>query len=588
MNLLGDDTRLAPNQYKIGFNITNRFDELDLVPSSVEDKSIPQGIKQGIITFGNYIIAFVSGMAFYKFYSDIGWQVIPGFNMSQTAPKYWFIAVPVSTTNYLRLAATATISSQAFSSQNGVINVLQVAGASGGNLPGLLVQDNINQPQFIFLDSDGTPVVRTTQSYSQWSITFTDATNTVIAPNGDQREYVPIGNCMAWDNGVLYIVSQDFSQIYRSVSGRPLDFVVNVVNNLVTSNPYTMLPGGDATTTSYSVGVGGISAIREISSGGIYVSASGANFAVTQNKTPGAPTEFGEYTFIRTFLFNAFCLSERAILDDDGDTRFIDLTGIRSFNAVEQQQNEGRNSVFSSQIQAALSNITATEIIVPITQNSINSAILFDNYELFSVDTIFGPAIAKYDGVNQCWTSFDLGQTGGKRVKQFAALQINVLALFAITEDDKFYQLYGSTTNFDTGIVRTVGVCSSLLYLNTEIKMNNPEYEIKPTNARAVVNKITESCKVSFNLFVNNRQSAVSQQTKSITYSKPVIVLTDPYALPDVNTQLSNAYFNLSGAEQGWKMFGVYSWNDGVITQFSYELQDVTPQNPLSSQENVV
>ena len=97
---------------------------------------------------------------------------------------------------------------------------------------------------------------------------------------------------MAWSNGILYIVSQDFNTINRSVNGRPLDFVINVVNTLATNAPYTQIPGGDATTTNYSVGVGGITCIRSLSTGGIFVSASGANFAVTLNQTPNAPTIF--------------------------------------------------------------------------------------------------------------------------------------------------------------------------------------------------------------------------------------------------------------------------------------------------------
>ena len=148
-----------------------------------------------------------------------------------------------------------------------------------------------------------------------------------------------------WTNGILFIVSSDTNTIYRSVSGRPLDFVVNVTNLLVATQTtvivnnksmtaYWQYGGGDATTTSYAVGVGGISCIRSLSTGGIFVSASNATFAVTLNQTPNAPMIFGEYTFNRAFLFNATCLSDRVIFDTIGDTRFIELTGIRSFNAV--------------------------------------------------------------------------------------------------------------------------------------------------------------------------------------------------------------------------------------------------------------
>lgn len=578
MSLLGDDTRLQPNQYRIGFNLTNRYDELDLIASSIKDTGAPKGIKQELTTFGNYEILFVAGNAYYKLYSDVSWTVIPAFKMSTTAKRYWTCAVPVSLTNYVRYAATGTISTQTSASASGPINTVQVAGASGGNLPGLLVQDNINQPLFIFLDVNGLPQVRTTQTFDEWSIQFTDGTGAVIVDGGDNREYVPVGNCMVWNNGILYVTSQDLNFIYHSVSGRPLDFVVNVTNLLPQASDYTLTGGGDATTTAYSVGVGGISCIRQLSSGEIFVSASGANFSVTENMTQNAPLQFGEYTYIRTFLFSSFCLSDRAIIDSVGDTRFIDLSGIRSFNAVQQLQNEGRNSVFSNTIQGALNGI--------IQDATVTAAGYFDNYELYSVITIFGAAIVKYDTVNGCWTSFDIAQVPGKRIKKFAPLQINVLALFCITEDDEVYQLYASPTLVDTAVVRTVGVCANLLYANVDIKMNNPKSEVKPLKFRTILNKLTEDAIVSMSLFVNNRL-CFPTLTKTVTYEAPVTDYSDPYTLPDVNTMLANILFPLPNAKQGWKAFVQLSWSAGVITQYSMELENLTPQNPPNSQTSV-
>src|SRR5208282_1327505 len=81
MNLLGDDSRLQSNQYRIGFNLTNRYDELDLIPSSIEDPSTPTGVKQALVTFGNYLILFCSGRCYYRYYDEVGWIVIPAFQM---------------------------------------------------------------------------------------------------------------------------------------------------------------------------------------------------------------------------------------------------------------------------------------------------------------------------------------------------------------------------------------------------------------------------------------------------------------------------------------------------------------------------
>ena len=61
MNLLLDDTRLDTTQYRVGFDLTNRYDVLDPVLGSALDPAAPQGLKQELVTFGNYIILFVAG-----------------------------------------------------------------------------------------------------------------------------------------------------------------------------------------------------------------------------------------------------------------------------------------------------------------------------------------------------------------------------------------------------------------------------------------------------------------------------------------------------------------------------------------------
>ena len=60
MNILEDDTRLNPTEYRLGMNLRNRFGKLIPVPNGVEDVAVPIGIKQEIRTFGNYLILFVA------------------------------------------------------------------------------------------------------------------------------------------------------------------------------------------------------------------------------------------------------------------------------------------------------------------------------------------------------------------------------------------------------------------------------------------------------------------------------------------------------------------------------------------------
>lgn len=613
MNLLVDDTRLPVvvgyklgdnpykigyNQYRLGVNVRNRYDVLQPILQSKIDPAAPVGIKQELVTFGNFVILFVAGLAYYRLYTDTGWKQIAGFSMSPDAPRFWTCFIPVGTTNYVRIAATGTTNLTAnFNPSNsaGGIQLNNVAGASAGNLSGLLVQDNINQPQFIFLDVNGNVICRTTQTFPQWQITYTDATNVIVATNADGqpldfREYVPIGNVMTWENGVLYIASQDTNYIYRSVSGRPLDFVINVSNLLavnatpfnntyidpITGQPstntypaFTQIGGGDATTTSYSVGVGGIVCLRPIASGGILVAASNANFAVTQNMTQNAPTLFGEYTFIRTFLFNATCLSDRTIIDSLGDTKFISLTGIRSFNAVEQEENEGRNSQFSATIQAAFGQDNN-----PLIQDAtLSAAILYNNYELYAVNTIFGAAIAVYDTILECWTGFDIGQTLTSKIKIMAKIELTIQRLYAVDSNDNLYELYGGTED-------------AIAYVRLGAAASEPKNNHKLNDIRCVVNDITEDCTISAIAFTDNRLSEKTAQTKIIEYVPPPIPYTGVINMPDINTQCQPVYFTYPNSIQGWKTFALISWTNGNLTSVSMSMTDTTPMNPLMGQAN--
>jgi hypothetical protein len=170
MNLLADDTRLDSTQYRLGVNITNRFDELDLILSSVLDESAPTGRKQGLVSIGNYLVLFNAGKAYYRAYNQVGWFLIDGFDMDLNARRYWFCAVPLATTNYLRYAVRSVVGPESTTlDPRAGINLSFAAGSLGGNLPGLLVQDNINQPLFIFLDADGKPTVRRTKRFDEWS-----------------------------------------------------------------------------------------------------------------------------------------------------------------------------------------------------------------------------------------------------------------------------------------------------------------------------------------------------------------------------------------------------------------------------------
>lgn len=572
LNLLLDDTRLpvsfkykegdtpydiSYNQYRIGLNMRSRFDVCTPVQSSITDLNAPSGIKQAIVTFGNYIIVFIAGSAYYRLNTQSGWNLIPNFSMSKTAVRYWTVAIPLSVTNYGRVATAPTGSTVGANANLPILQVNQLNLIAGefANVPGLLVQDGINQPCFLYIDQNGVVTSRTTQTYAQWSFPLDHTTLQLTGP--DNREYVPIGTYMEWFNGILFIVDANYNYIYRSVSGRPLDFVVNVdqFGN----------KGGDATTTSYSVGVSGITAMRLMSANSLFIAAGGsACFLITLNQTPNAPTIFGEYTFNRTLIFNASCVTERGIIDILGDTVFIDTNGLRSFNAVEQQQNEGRNSIFSSTIQSLFTNVQQ--------QANLCAAVNFDNYAIFSVNTTLGYVLVVYDTINNCYSSLDTTQIGNHAVKQFATITISYLQLYCITDDDRVVQLYGSSTATDSPTIR-LGAIST----------QEPKKEIQIVNVRAIMTNITQNITVTCSLFVNNRYE--SAYITKINYKAAIPAYSGTSVGTDVGTQTNNILFSFPNAGQGWKAFIVLSWTGGAsLASVGIMTTDVTPMQPLLTQ----
>ena len=584
INLLLDDTRLPAsfkykegdtpydityNQYRLGVNTRTRFDICSPIQSSFVDILAPAGVKQAVLTFGNYVILFVAGTAWYQLNGTIGWNQINGFSMDKTAPRYWACAVPLTTTNYGRLAnpVSATI---AVPSASGGINQIQTNLIAGtfGTTPGLLVQDGINQPQFIYIDANGQVQCRITQTYDEWTYTIDSSYNVTV----NKREYVPIGTFMEWYNGILFIVDTNFQYIYRSVSGRPLDFVINVDMN--------GQKGGDASTTSYSVGVSGITAMRAMPGNSLFVAAGGAStFLITLNQTPNAPTIFGEYTFNRQILFNANCITERGIIDisgspsspNAGDTVFIDANGLRSFNAILALQNEGRNSIFSATVSGLFTGITNSTTITSSTGYGWAAAITFDNYAIFSVNTVYGYVLVVYDTINNVYQSIDTLQLGNHAVKQFAAITIAKLALYAITDDDRFVQLY-IANSFDPSTIRLGAVSSQ-----------DPKKELKVINVRAIFSNIETDASYTCSIFVNNRLSQTT--TVKLGYAKP----TNPYSgVPigaDIDTQTNSILFSFPNSGQGWKAFAVISWTGTAsLVTTSITTEDVIPMQPGMTQ----
>lgn len=520
MNQLVEPWDLADNEYVYAHNVRNRRNSLVPVKTHVE-VSAPAGVKQGLYVFGDYLVLFVAGSAYYRELAVNTWTQIADFAMDAETDRIYCCAVPASTMNFQRKAISASDTQSGANINSGV--------TYNGAEAGLVVQDGTSQPWLIYVDAGGLSA-RVTKTYSEW--TNTDSTS-------DTREYVPVGSLMLFFDGVLYVVNR--SKIYRSITGRPLDFVVNIDTS---GNK-----GGDADSIAYSLSNADITAIHQLNTESFFVSTLDGNcYAVTPTRTV---TIFGEPTFIRTYLFAASCINQFSFVDILGDFGFIDPEGLRSFNAVLQQQNEGRNSVFSAQVGRAFERIRQ--------DTRWCAAVVFDNYAIFSVRTAYGNNFVVYDTLYRKFVSFDHSAFGW--TKQFAAVSTNVKRLFAITDADKLIECYGGTT-YAPATVRTRAWL-----------VDDNGVEVKTESLRATFKKGLTGGEATASIFVDGAKRPATDG-RNITRDLPdgdsgLLYSVNYPATWQYKRRLTNITFAFGGGV-GSTVEYLITWSgDSVLTRFT-------------------
>lgn len=517
MNLFGELSNISDTEYGPAFNVRNRKGSLEAVKNYLTDANAPAGLKQGIVGFSNYIVIFVAGRAWYREKNATTWTRIADFQLSTTANMIYTCEVPESTFDFERsLESDDNVSGTQL---NRTLNIGITL--SDGNPAGLVCQDGTNQPWLIL--SDGT--ARKLQNYDEWTITA--------------REYVPIGTNMCFSSGILFVTNGSF--ILRSVTGRPLDFMVNVDQD---GNK-----GGDAYTIAYAVSGENVTCILEITDGYIFV---GGALNCHVIKFNFEDTIFDEPKFIKSKtigagILNQFSFVDITLLDSNspiGDYGFIDANGLRSFNAVIQQKNEGQNSVFSAGINTILEHLL---------QNPNECCtVSFNNYSLFQVYTKYGYAIVVYDQTLQKWAGID--SFLATPVKQFAIVaEQDAQRLFAITA---------------TAVVELYSPDSTQYALASmhapEFITGNPKEETKLRDVRCVFNHNAIDSTAKVTSFVNDcRRKLVIAKLKSEATGIPYPV--DYPVQFGLQTRTSNTLFQFSEkAETGWRSSCVVSWSNSA------------------------
>jgi hypothetical protein len=496
MNLFDSELKLAANEYALAYNVRIRSGELQACQGPVEDTDAPRGLKQGLYGFDRYVILFNNGAAWYRdIVADGDWTQIDGFAMNTTVTRIYAEAVPAATSKMERALQDADRVDGSSAESNVNLKPISIY----GTLAGLVCQDGTTQPWLI----NALGEARQTQKYTDWT--------------KQTREYVPIGKQMRYVNGILFVVSPDGVTLLRSVTNRPLDFVVNIT---ISGDK-----GGDASTTSYNVGVNPITCLAGLNSGELFVGTSQSCHPVEFNYEK---TIFAEPTFLNRRSFAAGVVNHFSFIDILSDYTFIDYDGMRSFNAISSLENEGRNSIFSSRISKAFSGIKQGEL--------TTAAVVFDNYSIFAVTTIYGNVLAIYDNTRLTWVCFDnLGISNP--IKQFAvANQSTAPILYAITAD-KVYKLYSSPSELEAQV-----------YLKA-LTSGKPSSSVKLDRFWAVMDGATTAADISVTEIVNNVEKS--------TVERP----------SPVGGKCDSVHFNfISKAHQGWKVQPKLTWqNEGKI-----------------------
>jgi len=409
MNSQPDPTKISfENSYYLGVNIRTRANKCSPVqaPLDITD-GLPLGGKiQGVYTFDRTLLAFVDGGAFYKLSETTGWVQVSGFAMSSTVDEIDCALVPASTVNFKRTALSTTTQTD---------NAVVLTNPINASPQVLICMDGETQPRVIFPDS----TTRLVQTYAQWT--------------QDNPEYVPIARFPLYANGILYCVGKDlagnWTQIYHSVTGQPLNFVI-LVNKAGDKISGSEVEGG-APVLSWRASFSSTTAvsISGAAPGAFVLSTLNASWLVVPNYTS---TIAAEPTADYTYLFDVGAVGKNSIVDVLGDTTIVCRSGVRSFNGISTLKWQGKNAPFSQPVNNFIS----------AQEQTVTATISFDDYAFYALSTKYGAGILVYDFLQQAFVSIDI-YNGVGLIKQFAKVQSGVSeVLYFYTTSNKIYKAF--------------------------------------------------------------------------------------------------------------------------------------------------
>lgn len=479
-----DPSKLSDDQYPLLVNMRSRYGTLKPIKRPLKIDEFPSGIMQGCYAQGSNLLVFTRGRAYLRNMSNSNssYSLLNNFSLDSEAEYIYAEAVPFSFSNFGRTAtADLTIDKNAtFSSPS----------------PACVVcQDGVNRPQLLFTNGG----IRSAKKFSEWTLT----------DNSITREYVPVMRNMLYHDGILYGVSPDRKQIYRSVTGRALDFVVavNSEGNKLSDNLFVE----EAERMAINVNNAEITALAKINmapshpdfGSPILVGTTQGSYKVEPILTQ---TLFGEPTFRTPALFPTAPLNQWSFSAAKGDLHFVDETGLRSMNLLESNGVVSKDDALSSTIYTLFENV----------QQAATACTFFDNYTMFAVTTIYGYGVVLYDNLRGCFEAIDIFPEITSPIKMFCQTNINGIKTLYFCTSDGFYQYYGSDVTADW------------TFYTKEFSSDDPLLHLKVIRFRVVLQDILEDGILTATAICDRKKEA----PLTVTLNKNLEALEYPIAFP--------------------------------------------------------
>lgn len=525
LDMFNDRSKLVKTgKYPLLINARSRNNRIRAVnkPRQLTEglPSASQGYKyQGLYSAGNIGLVFVGGNAFTcNFDNGEAFYKLEKFQMSGDVDQLYMELIPASTVNYQRKAIDFTKPTDGVELFNSLAAPSPV---------GALVQDGINQPWIIFSDGN----CRETQDYYQWQNT----------DNG--REYVPIGKQMVHSGDKLYIT--DGRQIFQSVSGRPLDFMIIVDQN---GDKAEFAADGDASNFSHRIFYELINCLAKVNTdgeAGFYVGGNNNSYICVPDYTQTAfnePIRFKNKYIANKGAINQFCF----VSDVDGDSVFVHRGSLISFNSILNFKNAGKNSPFS----LLISNLFNKNVKQDISQACVGQ---FDNYTCYALNTTYGNVVLWFDELRNIWDGIDIwteDELSGS-IRQFAEITLSDGSnkLICLTTTGKVYEYFGSSDS-----------ATAQMYIG-DFNTGDPAQSQKLGQIKSLFDKPESDGMVNATLFVNNKRLT--------TLSKPVSKLFTPEedattVIPfgdDASNSVVPLTFDFGRSISGYKFGVLLEWN---------------------------